>query len=68
MTICTSCANVVSNLVVLLHTASAGCNCACALKGTGIVTRKTEVLSNLNETKDCIFPCSSNAKKIKKVA
>jgi hypothetical protein len=39
-----------------------------ALKGTGIVTRETMVVSNLNETKDCIVACPSKEKKIKKEA
>jgi len=65
MTICKSCANVVSKLVVLLHTASAEGNCM-VVKGTGVVTKETMVVSNLNETKDCIVACPSKEKKIKK--
>ena len=56
-----------SKLVVLLHKASADGNCM-AVKGTGVVTRETMVVSNLNETKDCIVACPSEEKKIKKVA
>ena len=36
-----------------------------ALKGTGIVTRETMVMSNLNETKDSIVACLSKEKKVK---
>jgi len=67
MTVCKSCANVVSKLVALLHTASAACSCM-AVKGTGVVTRETMVMSTLNETKDCIVACPSKWKKIKKGA
>jgi len=36
------------------------------VKGTGVVTKETMVVSNLNETKDCIVACPSKEKKIKK--
>ena len=67
MTICKTCANVVSRLVVLLHKASAEGNCM-AVKGTGVVTRETMVVFDLNETKDCIVACPSKEKKIKEEA
>jgi hypothetical protein len=39
-----------------------------AVKGTGVVTRETMVVFDLNETKDCIVACPSKEKKIKEEA